>query len=319
MKRGLNFLIRIFYILTLLLLLFGCESSMKMSPQEVSQIKHNEGIVVGSVMIKGGKESEWRKQLGLGAHSWTLEVEAMDRMLTTFSIDAKERGDEAIFVTKIPAGGYRFVRLERGNIYGVINVPFTVQPAKTIYIGRLVIELPREQVRGGQKTIFGDIKGTQFSCSVEDAKEQTLASAEKTYGNLLRESVTALMGKELRLASIELPRTFEKIWYRPRKKDTSVFSKAYTHKGKVTITKDALEFSCKEKQLTIPYSSVLSVRWGNVEDDKVYEWAILTFDAGEEEKLAAFGAGPLWFRRDARKIYKTLEKAFADYKASEGK
>jgi hypothetical protein len=179
-----------------------------MPAQEVSQTEHGEGIVFGSILIKGGKDSAWDKipVLGLGSKTWNLRVQKMDALMKDFSISAEERGEEAVFVTKLTAGEYRFVRIEQqmGNrtLYANIDVPFAVQPAKTVYIGRLVIEFPSESVGSG----------TSFSQRVEDAKEQTLASLKTTYGDMVRNSITDLMGEY----HFEKLQTFEEVWYRPK-------------------------------------------------------------------------------------------------------
>jgi len=310
MKRNRRLPKKSFLILPFVLLLFGCAVTkipMHTPVGELSQVDQNHGIIFGSVLIKGPKTI-----FGTRPRSWLiakLDSEIRDPFAKEYSLEIAW-GEEKIFVIKMPAGDYIFTEHRCGNSHAHINQRFTVQPGKTVYIGHLAMDYYGRHL----------ISHMKYKFIVMDEREETLASAEKTYGNLLREPVTALMGTEVLLAIIELPRTFEKIWYRPGKKSTSIYSKAYTHKGKVTITKDAFEFSCKDKQLTIPYSSLLSVRWGELEDYKYYEWAILKFDAGEGEKRAAFakfewggGSG------DARKLYKILEKAFADYKASERK
>jgi len=294
----------------ILYFLFGCTTPLQMPAQKVSQIEHDEGIVFGSVLIKGGKESAWDKipVLGLGSKTWNLSVVKMDSPPKTFSINAEERGEEAVFVTKMPAGEYRFVRFEQklGNstLYANIDVPFTVQPAKTVYIGRLIIEFPLEHVRGG----------TRFSQRVEDAKEHTLALVEETHGEMVSNSITDLMGEY----HLEKLQTFEKVWYRPGKKGFSL--KAYSHRGMLTVGEEAFEFSCKEKQLTVPHSSIVNVQWGKLGMDFVNEWAIVTFSVGGTDEVAAFKDGKqLGHGRYSRKIYKSIEKAFLNYKASEEK
>jgi hypothetical protein len=134
--------------------------------------------------VKGGKDlfgrTSWLIHVGL------LHVEGMDPDLKYFSMDVKRDGDEAIFVTKMLAGKYHFSRLQQSitsTFEFDIDVPFTVYPEKTVYIGRLVIEFPEGLIN----------IGTPISYSIEDAKDQTLASAEKTHGDLVRNAVTELM------------------------------------------------------------------------------------------------------------------------------
>jgi len=283
--------------------LFGCATPMQMPAQEVSQIDHNEGIVVGSVVIKGGKDL-------LGRKNWALQVKGMEPHLKDFSIDVEREGEEAIFVTRMLAGKYHFTRLEQtgfSNAYADIDVPFIAHSGKPVYIGRLMIEFPK-----GHITAF-----TSFSIHVEDAKEQTLAAAEKTYGDIVQNAATDLMGKDL-FQAIKLPQTFEEIWYRPEKKGFSF--KAFTHIGKLNIGKDILEFSCKEKQLIIPYSSISEVRWEKVGSDWVNSWAVVRFDVEGSKGFAAFKDGKsLGWGGESDDIYRKLKQAFADYMESEAK
>ncbi len=170
---------KLLMFLCAMIIVSGCAPSMRMPVQQFTHIDRNEGIVVGSVLVKGGKDL-------LGRTSWTLQVEGMDPDLKDFSIDVKRDGDEAIFVTKMLAGKYHFSGLKQ---YGFstfefdIDVPFTASPEKTVYIGRLVIEFPEGLIN----------IGTLIFYSIEDAKDQTLASAEKTHGDLVRNAVTELM------------------------------------------------------------------------------------------------------------------------------
>ena len=305
MKRRVNALIWTLCIVPLALLLFGCAATtqMQMPVQDVSQMAQNEGIVMGSVLMKGGKDI-------LGRKGWRLEVSGIDPNLNNFSIDVEHGGEEAVFVTKMLAGQYRFSRLTQlgfSNAYADIDVPFTAHPEKTTYVGRLVMEFPSGFIGAG----------SGFSVEVEDVKDQTIASAEKTYGNLVRDPFTHLMGEEQYLAAIEIPRTFDTVWYRPRKKD---FLKAYSHSGTLTIGKDAFEFTCEGKELTVPYASVMAVRWGTLKGDSFNEWAIVLFSGEGESKLAAFKDGKsLGHGPDSKTIYRAFMKACAEHRGAAGK
>ncbi len=300
-------------LLVLVFLLVGCAQSLQMPAQEASQIGHNEVIVVGSVVIKGGKDL-------LGGKGWALRVEALGRARGSilraatawkdFSIDVEREGEEAVFVTRMQAGRYRFTRLTQtgfSNEYADIEVLFTVHPGEPVYIGRLVIEFPKGYIAAL----------TEFSIHVEDAKDQTLATAAETHGDLVRNAVTNLMGG-YRSQATQLPQIFENIWYRPKKRGFSL--RAFTDKGMLTIGKDALEFTSKKKQLTVPYSSVLEVRWEEVGVDTFNLWAVVRFDAEGSEGLAAFKDGKaLGWGGESKLIYVTLKQAFADFSSSTGR
>jgi hypothetical protein len=305
MKRRINALIWTLCIVPLALLLFACAATMQMQMpvQDVSQIAQDEGIVIGSVLMKGGKDI-------LGRKGWRLDVYGIDPNLNDFSLDVEHGGEETVFVTKMLAGQYRFARLTQlgfSNAYADIDVPFTAHPAQTTYVGRMVIEFPSGLIGAG----------SEFLVEVEDVKEQTIASAEKTYGNLVRDAVTYLMGEEQYFAAIEIPQTFETVWYRPRKKE---FLKAYSHSGTLTIGKDAFEFTCEGKQLTVPYTSIVAVRWGTLKGDSFNEWAIVMFSGETTTEIAAFKDGKmLGHGPDSKTIYRAFMKACAGYRGAEEK
>ena len=173
---------KLLILLCVMIMVSGCatSTSMQMPVQECAHIDRTEGIVVGSVLMKGGKAL-------LGHKSYRLVVKGMDPDLKNFSVDVKRDGNEVIFVTKMPAGQYCFTRLypRFSNVYDPINVAFVVRPGQTVYIGRLLIEYPEGLITAH----------TYFSVSVEDAKDQTLASVEETHGNMMRDVVTDLMSQ----------------------------------------------------------------------------------------------------------------------------
>ena len=52
------------------LLVSGCATTMQMSHEELKKIQPNEGIVIGTVLIKGGKDI-------LGRNSWALVAKSI--------------------------------------------------------------------------------------------------------------------------------------------------------------------------------------------------------------------------------------------------
>jgi len=116
-------------------ILVGCAGS-PMQQQEVRDPTSNEGVVVGSVMMRGGRDI-------LGRTKWDLSIVKAGQgsgFVPDYSIQAHRGGDEELFVTTMPAGEYRISRLQLpfSNFSYPINVPFQVQPGRTSYIGRLL-------------------------------------------------------------------------------------------------------------------------------------------------------------------------------------
>ena len=111
---------------------------------------------------------------------------------------------------------------------------------------------------------------------------------------------------------LEEAQTFETIWYRPKNRGFSL--RAFTDTGTLTIGKDALEFTSKKKQLTVPYSSVLEVRWERVGLDTYNMWAVVEFDAEGSEGFAAFKDGEwLGWGGDSKEIYIKLKQALVRF------
>jgi hypothetical protein len=294
MERRSNVRITVLYILPLVLVLFGCVAKIPLQTpvKELSEVDQDHGVVVGSVLVRGPKFI-WG-----GTPRWTLNAKRANEHKSAegevYSIEGAF-GDEQIIVARMPVGEYYFTEFRVGKMYTYIDERFTVHPAKTVYIGRLHIE-----VTGSYLTA-----GSRFMWKIEDVQEQTLASAEETYGRL-RIALTDLIGK------IKLPQTFEKVWYRSEK---GIRPQKRKDIGVLTIGKDGVEFHSKGRQLTIPFSSILDVQWGEITKLGVDEWVIVRFRVGGSEEFAAFGG----HRRRSREIYRTLEETYDHYVRSEGK
>ena len=92
------------FILFLLLLFSGCTTQMKMAPVDLKNLTPNEGVVVGSLIVKGGKDL-------IGRTKWELSTENLSdssAFSKIYSITANRDEGEEIFVSKMPAGDYSF-------------------------------------------------------------------------------------------------------------------------------------------------------------------------------------------------------------------
>lgn len=162
-----------------ILLVSGCATTMQMQPEELKKLQPNEGIVIGSVHIKGGKDL-------LGRTKWNLAVKRTDNSGPEYSIAAHREGDEEYFVTRMAAGDYRIYRLYQegfSKFTASTNIQFKVEPEKTKYLGRLVIEFPPELL-----TMM-----TTFKITIDDAKEKALDSSAKKAGLAINDVSTDLM------------------------------------------------------------------------------------------------------------------------------
>lgn len=169
-------------ILLFILLLFGCATSMHMPLQDMQQLTPKEGIIVGSVLIKGGKDIIGRKR-------WELLAKDVDLFLSkNYSVKADRGGEEKIFVAKMPVGNYHFFEIYQPGFSTFrikTNIHFKVQPEKTVYIGRLTIEF------SGLLNVF-----SSPLFKIEDAQETTTILSEGIYENLIRGATKDLMSFE---------------------------------------------------------------------------------------------------------------------------
>lgn len=172
------------------LLVSGCATTMQMqmSPEELKKLQPNEGIVIGSVQIKGGKDL-------LGRTKWSLAAKQTNNADPEYTIAAHRDGAEEFFATKMIAGDYHIFKLYQEG-FSTFTVPtdiqFKVEPGKTEYLGRLVIEFPP-----GFITVMTPIK-----IAVEDAKEEVLDSLTKKAGLAVSDVATNLM-----MTTVTVPQT----------------------------------------------------------------------------------------------------------------
>ena len=175
-------------VLVFALFLYGCATTMQMSPEDLKLVAPNEGIIVGSIQIKGGKDILGRKSWELVAKS-IKDTGLMSSLISSgfeYTIQASRDGEEEVFVTKIPAGNYQFWKIYQpgfSTFTTKTNIQFKVRPSKTTYIGRLVVEFPLEFLNAF----------TRFQLRVDDAKVSALDIASRKFGLSGEEVITDLM------------------------------------------------------------------------------------------------------------------------------
>ncbi len=83
-------LYKLYFTFFLLLLFSGCATSMKMVSADLQNLEPNEGIIIGSIMIKEGKDLLSRNKWELGASN----IKTGSSLLFDYSIEAKSGEDE---------------------------------------------------------------------------------------------------------------------------------------------------------------------------------------------------------------------------------
>lgn len=157
---------KIYLILLFVVSLSGCATSMKMTPAQLKKLTPNDGLVVGSLIITGGRDL-------LGRVKWDLVAEN-DNSSGTYFITANRNGGEVIFASKLPVGDYTFSKLRQtgfSTFTAETNLKFTVRRNKPAYIGRIVVEFPP-----GLISAF-----TRFRIKVVDAREDVMERVSNLY------------------------------------------------------------------------------------------------------------------------------------------
>lgn len=179
----------------LLFFVSGCAPALQSKPSEISRLAQNQGIVVGSVVIKLRKEDA-NFPLSLADKTWLAEIWRTDEGFFTNdmpfagrSLSLKSDGKEVPFVAVLSPGEYIIKYLtELGvtpNAQVRLRVKFTAKEAAKTYIGRLVVTIPSE---------WGSFDGLIFKkrpvdVVVEDAQSETISALSKEYGSNLGDGV----------------------------------------------------------------------------------------------------------------------------------
>ncbi len=173
-------------IVVVALLLSGCATPMQMASEELNRLTPMEGIIIGSIHIKGGADILGRKEWILFAQRIRGPLSPLVPPGFEYSLRAFRGEAEEVFVTKMEAGDYRFSKLSQpgfSTFNADTNIHFRVQPGKNVYVGRLIVQFPP-----GMLTV-----GTRFRLLVEDARESTLDTARQKYRLSLGDVITDLM------------------------------------------------------------------------------------------------------------------------------
>lgn len=181
-----------------LLVLAGCSTpSLDMSGGRIDPPGPDGGVVIGSVLVQADQDpsDSWLNRLfGRKAAGFTYDFEVLRvhptdpkgtlPYLARYELDAKP-GEERIFIARLPVGNYLLKAFRHEGLSamgGDLGLNFSVASETTIYVGRLVLEIPRRVTLG-----------TSYTYQVQDARETTLAAVQKQYPHLGRQVVNAPM------------------------------------------------------------------------------------------------------------------------------
>jgi hypothetical protein len=106
--------------------------------------------------------------------------------------------------------------------------------------------------------------------------------------------------------SIQIPQTFEKVWYRPTIARPGFVVMSDT--GNFIVDNDILEFQGKKDKIKIMFSEIRSISFGRIGSDFINIW--ITIEYGEEKAplYAVISAGKaLGWAGGTSRIFSTIE------------
>ena len=160
------------------LILGGC-AAPETTPAQQHEFRDpapNEGIVLGSVRVRGGTDL-------FGRTKWNLLISRLGTD-TGYSIEVQRDGAEEVFAIAMPAGTYRAhdLALPVGNFSFKMDARFEVHPGKPLYIGRILVEFPEGLI----------LTVTKIAVSVQDAGNTDVAALQTRHQRQFQDVNTRL-------------------------------------------------------------------------------------------------------------------------------
>jgi hypothetical protein len=184
-----------FICLITAVMLIGCAPSLKMTNNQISSMKPEEGQVFGSIQITLRDDNnnsiwvasiegtKWLFMVDNSNRTWPQKVLSQER----FELDAIAGAEESFFVAKLPAGEYAIKECSGtgllNNMRSNLDIHFKVEPGKTIYIGKLIVEFPK----------YNNPYALLYNCKVENKQAEALSMLNNSYNNLGKNIETGLM------------------------------------------------------------------------------------------------------------------------------
>ena len=182
-----------------ILALAGCATipSLDMSDGPIEPPGQDIGIVIGSVLVQTDQETQdfwFDKLFGRTTKKFDYAFEIIRAMGPTSQLSGDERyglevqpAVERIFVARLPFGRYVINTFRYKGITllaGELGWNFVVAPRTTLYIGRLILAVPRRATLG-----------TPYTVEIQNAREVTIDALQTQHPGLGRDALDALIQK----------------------------------------------------------------------------------------------------------------------------
>ena len=167
-----------------------------MSDRPIEPPGQDIGIVIGSVLVQTDQEPPdfwFDKVFGRTTKGFDYDFEIL-RAIDPFRRQPQDEeryglevkpAVERIFVARLPFGRYVISSFRYKGITilaGELGLNFVVAPRITLYIGRLILEVPR------RATV-----GTPYTVEIQNAREATIGALQTQHPGLGQDAVDALI------------------------------------------------------------------------------------------------------------------------------
>ena len=179
------------------LVIAGCSTtpSLDMSDGPIEPPGQEIGIVIGSVLVQTDQDPPdfwFNKLFGRTTRKFDYDFEIIRAMGPHSQPPGEERyglevqpAVERIFVARLPFGRYVINSFRYKGISvlaGELGLNFVVAPRTTLYIGRLVLAVPRRATLG-----------TPYTVEIQNAREVTIGALQTQHPGLGRDAMEALI------------------------------------------------------------------------------------------------------------------------------
>lgn len=167
----------------------ACAKSFDMSNERLTPLPTEQGIVIGSVVVKTVDDTSKSGDAG----NMTFQFDIVQSLpgnpeggpnAERYRLEVKG-GEERVFVSRLREGRYLLKSFAQERIVGVggdLGLVFDSRAGEISYIGRLVVEVPHRVSRGNE-----------YRFIVENARESTLREISGRQPELAKQAVDAPM------------------------------------------------------------------------------------------------------------------------------
>lgn len=188
---------RVVTLVGIFVLAAGCATtpSLDMSDGPIEPPGQDIGIVIGSVLVQTDQEPPdfwFDKMFGRTTKGFDYDFEIIRAVGPQPQPSDEERyrlevkpAEERIFVARLPFGryvinGFRYKGIT--ILAGELRLNFVVAPRTTLYIGRLILDVPRRATLG-----------TPYTVEIQNAREATIGALQTQHPGLGRDALDALI------------------------------------------------------------------------------------------------------------------------------